>query len=77
VFNIHNGRGLASCALAEDIQTCYIVDWPHERAGYSLWPRKQGNMNRYFYYTENGREGLLSLGKLLANPPEVILKQGG
>jgi hypothetical protein len=75
VFNIYNGRGLANCALAEDIQTCYFVDWPHERAGYSLWPRKQGKMNRYFYYTENGREGLLSLGKILANPPEVNLTE--
>lgn len=73
VFNVHNGRGIASCALAENIRTCYFVDWPHERAGYSLWPGKDGRMNRYLYYVENGRDEILSLGKLLANPPRVIL----
>lgn len=68
VINVHNGRGLASCTLAENIQTCYFVDWPHERAGYSFWPRRDGQMTRYFYYIENGRDEAVSRGKLLANP---------
>jgi hypothetical protein len=76
VFNTNNGRGLASCALAENIQTCYFVDWPHQRAGYSLWPRKDGRMNRYFYCVENGRDEVLSLGRILANPPRAMIQEG-
>jgi hypothetical protein len=76
VFNIHNGRGLASCALAENIHTCYFVDWPHDRAGYSLWPGKDERMTRYFYFVENGRDEILSLGRLLANPPRIVIREG-
>ncbi|MFC1719250.1 hypothetical protein ACFL6S_36705 [Candidatus Poribacteria bacterium] len=76
VLNIHNGRGLASCALAENIRTCYFVDWAHERAGYSFWPQRDRKMMRYLYCVENGREEILSLGKLLANPPRVITQEG-
>jgi hypothetical protein len=76
VFNIHNGRGIASCALAENIQTCYFVDWPHERAGYSFWPRKDGNLLRYLYFVEGGKDEMLSLGRLIANPPKVVMQEG-
>jgi len=73
VVNIHNGKGLASCVQAENIRTCYFVDWLHERAGYSFWPRKDGKMKRYFYYVESGKREALSLGKLFANPPQVAV----
>jgi hypothetical protein len=73
VSNTHNGRGLASCVLAGNIRTCYFVDWPHERGGYSFWPRKGGKMIRHFYYVEAGEEEALSRGKLLANPPQATI----
>jgi len=69
VFNIHNGRGIGSCAT--NVKTAFFVDWSHERAGYSIWP-KTGSMTRFLYYVEGGRREVISRGKLLAAPPTVI-----
>lgn len=72
VVNVHNGRGIGTCAVAEDVRTSYFVDWSHQRAGYSLWPRK-GHITRYLYYVTGGTEEVISRGRLLANPPTATL----
>jgi len=69
VFNMRNGRGVGSCAT--DVRTAFFVDWSHERAGFSIWP-KAGSMTRYLYYVETGRTEVISRGKLLAAPPTVV-----
>ncbi len=72
VVNVHNGRGIGTCAVAEDVRTSYFVDWSHQRAGYSLWPRK-GHISRYLYYVTGGPDEVISRGRLLANPPTATL----
>lgn len=67
VINLHNGRGIGTSA--RDVQTAFFVDWPHERAGYSLWPDRSHRLTRYLYYVERGRDEVVARGKLLANPP--------
>ena len=71
VVNLENGRGIGTCA--NNLQTAFFVDWNHERAGFSLWPRSPGNMTSYLYFVETGHEAVINLGKCLANPPEVTL----
>lgn len=70
VANLHNGRGIGVCA--NHIQTAFFVDWPHERAGFSIWPCGR-RMTQYLYYVEHGREEIIAQGKRLANPPEAVL----
>jgi len=69
VVNVHNGRGIGTAV--SNVKTAFFVDWHHERAGFSVWPTPGGNMTRYLYLVEGGREQVIELGKLLANPPEA------
>ena len=74
VINVHNGRGIASCADIETVGTSFFVDWYGNRAGYSFWPRG-GRMTRYLYYIENGRDDAVDRARRLAAPPEVTLAE--
>jgi len=74
VVNIHNSRGIGTCVRRP--KTAFFVDWPHQRAGFSVWPDKTRRMMRYLYYVERGRREVTSRGKLLAAPPAVSLLGG-
>jgi len=72
VVNVRNGRGLGTCV--KNPKTAFFVDWPHQRAGFSLWPHvRRRRMTRYLYYVQNGRREVISRGKVLAAPPAVVL----
>ena len=72
VVNIHNGRGIGTCAM--DVQTADFIDWPHEQAGWSLQPSQfRRRLTRFLYYVEQGREEVVARGKLLADPPLASL----
>jgi len=74
VVNVHNGRGIASCAKIDTVSTSFFVDWYGNRAGYSFWPRG-GRVTRYLYYVDSGPADAVARGRRVAIPPEVTLAE--
>jgi len=75
VVNLRNGRGIGTCA--RNLQTAFFVDWSHERAGYSLWPKADGRMTSFLYTVEGGHGQAIARGRSLADPPEVRVVSTG